>query len=307
MTEPDATEPRYTRDELVAELGLSEEFAEKIWNAFGFAHRTTADKIFTEADLSALRVFAASSLTLPERAQVATARAIGQNVARLAEWQADQLRELAADPDVPWTVEQMSTALGQVQQLIWRRHLALALARDVAGASDERLELVVGFADIVGYTSLSRSVGLDELESLLEEFEHATFHIISANGGQVVKTLGDAVLFTCHDAPSAAAAALAMHRLSEAERIPDLRVGLAYGPVLSRLGDVYGEPVNIAARLSASARPGTTLLDDAVSERLSDDDRFYLKSLPPLHVRGYRRLRARALVANRNHDAADTP
>ncbi|AZG46389.1 adenylate/guanylate cyclase domain-containing protein [Gordonia insulae] len=302
MTAPDGDRSaRYTRDELIAELGLSPEYAEKVWNAFGFARRSTPDKIFTDDDLTALRLFADSESTMPQDAQVATARAIGQTMARLADWQADQLRELDRNPDVPWTIGQMSAALGQIQQLIWRRHLALALEHGVEHDSDERLDLVVGFADIVGYTSLSRRIALDELEALLESFEEDTFDIVTANGGHVVKTLGDAVMFTCHDPAAAAAIAVALHALSESERIPPLRVGLARGRVLSRLGDVFGEPVNIAARLAGSARPGTTLVDEAMSDGVTDE-RYYLKSVPTLSVRGYKRLKARALELNRHFD-----
>lgn len=295
-------EPGYTRDELIAELGLSPEFAEKIWNAFGFARQSTPDKIFTDADLAALRLFADSETTMPEHAQVATARAIGQTMSRLADWQADQLRALEADPDVPWTVDQMSAALGTVQQLIWRRHLNLALDRDVAHAADERHDLVVGFADIVGYTSLSRRIALDELETLLERFEDDTFAAVTSRGGHVIKTLGDAVMFSHTDSAAAAEVAIAIHRLSEGERVPPLRVGLARGPVLTRLGDVFGEPVNIAARLAGSARPGTTLVDEAVAEGISGDERFYVRPISTLSVRGYRRLKAHSLEANKYYD-----
>ncbi|NDZ95361.1 adenylate/guanylate cyclase domain-containing protein [Streptomyces sp. SID6673] len=303
VTGPDGETPaRYTRDELIAELGLSPEYAEKVWNAFGFARRSTPDKIFSDADVAALRLFADSESTMPQEAQVATARAIGQTMSRLADWQADQLRELDRNPDAPWSINQMAGALGQIQQLIWRRHLALALERDVERDTDERLDLVVGFADIVGYTSLSRRIALEELEELLESFEEDTFEIVATNGGHVVKTLGDAVMFTCHDPASAAAIAIALHELSTGERIPPLRAGMARGRVLSRLGDVFGEPVNIAARLAGSAHPGTTLVDEALGDSLSDDDRFYLKSVPTLSVRGYKRLRARALELNRRLD-----
>ncbi|MFW0783057.1 adenylate/guanylate cyclase domain-containing protein [Gordonia sp. CPCC 206044] len=301
MTVPDE-ELRYTRDELIAELGLSPEFAEKIWNAFGFARTSTPDKIFTADDLAALRLFSDTETTMPREMQIATARAIGQATSRLADWQADRLRELDRDPRVPWSVDQMSAALGQIQQLIWRRHLAIALNHTVAHESDERLDLVVGFADIVGYTSLSRRIALDELENLLETFEEDTFELVAANGGHVVKTLGDGVMFTFHDPVAAAATAIEIDNHSEAGIIPTLRVGLARGHVLTRLGDVFGEPVNIAARLAGSARPGTILMDEPMADSLADDERFYVKSIPPLNVRGYRRLRARTLEANRNHD-----
>ncbi|MGV9709396.1 adenylate/guanylate cyclase domain-containing protein [Gordonia sp. NPDC003424] len=293
-------EPHFTRDEVVAELGLSERFAEKIWNAFGFARSSGTDKIFTKEELDALRLFAESERTMPLEAQIATARAIGQTMARLADWQADQIREFDQNPDVPWSIDQMSAALGQVQQLIWRRHLSLALEQHIERATDEHLDLVVGFADIVGYTSLSRRIALDELERLLEYFEERAYEVVHEHGGQVVKTLGDAVLFTFADPGSAALTALSAHTLSTDREIPPLRVGLARGNVLRRLGDVFGEPVNIAARLTGSAYPGTTLVDDAMAATLADDDRFYLKSVPTLSVRGYKRLKAKALEPNRH-------
>jgi len=300
-----ATEPRYTRDELIAELDMSPEFAEKAWNAFGFVHRSTPDKVFTDADVAALRLFTASSVAMPEGTQIAMARAIGQTMARLTEWQADQLREIADDPDSPWDLEQMSNALGQIQQLIWRRHMALALERHAEHSTDEKIDLIVGFADIVGYTSLSRRIDMQDLERLLGSFEDDTFDVVVDHGGRVVKTLGDAVMFTFDDAVAAASAAVDIHRLSADDALPPLRVGLARGAVLPRLGDVFGEPVNIASRLTSSARPGTTLVDDTIAGQLADDDRFYLKSMPSLRVRGYKHLKARVLEAHRDGPLLD--
>ena len=202
-------DPQFTRDELVEQLQLSPDYAEKVWNAFGFARQSTPDKIFTAAEVKALGLFADSEHTMPQAAQVATARAIGQTMSRLAEWQADQLTELERNPDVPWTREQMANALGVIQQLIWRRHLDMAMTRDETRESDERMDLVVGFADIVGYTSLSRRTPLDELELLLETFEDRTFDVVGAHRGHVIKTLGDGVMFTFATSEQAAEAALA--------------------------------------------------------------------------------------------------
>lgn len=298
----DPGEPRYSRDELIAELGVSPEYAERLWNAFGFAHRTTTDKIFTADEVDALRLFASSEETLPEQAQIATARAIGQTMSRLTEWQADQILDLDRNPDVPWTREQMIGAIDVIQRLIRRRHLKIALERDVARDSDEKHDLVVGFADIVGYTSLSRRIGMGELEDLLENFEERTFDIVTDRGGHVIKTLGDAVMFSFDDSAEAAAAALAIQRLSDDGPIPPLRVGLARGAVLSRLGDLFGEPVNIAARLCGSARPGTVLVDEALAADLTDAEPFHLRSISPLSVRGYRKLRAKVLDANKYYE-----
>ncbi len=297
-------QPRYTRDELIAELELSQEFAEKIWNAFGFARRTTPEKIFAEADLAALHLFAGPESAVPVDMQIATARAIGQAMSRLADWQADQLRAFDRDPTVDLSIDEMADTVGRIQQLIWRRHLTYALERGVEQESDEHLDLVVGFADIVGYTSLSRRIELKELETLLETFEEDTFEIVAANGGSVVKTLGDAVMFSFHDPASAAATAIAIQDHSDNGVIPTLRIGMTRGHVLNRLGDVFGEPVNIAARLAGSAYPGTTLIDEAMGIALAGDDRFRIRSIPTLNVRGYRRLKARTLEANRSHNGS---
>ncbi|WP_279105227.1 adenylate/guanylate cyclase domain-containing protein [Gordonia paraffinivorans] len=298
-------QPRYTRDELIARLEIDPRFAEKAWNAFGFARRSTDDKVASENDLAALRMFAASSESMPESTKIAMARAIGQTMSHLADWEADQLRDITADPEFPWTVEQMCAALGQVQQLIWRRHIAIALERHREHAAEEEVDLVVGFADIVGYTSLSRRIDLHDLEELLGSFEDETFGVVVDHGGRVIKTLGDAVMFTFEDAHAAAEAAIRIHELSDGDRLPPLRVGLARGPVLQRFGDVFGEPVNIASRLTSSARPGSTLVDDSIAEQIGADDRFYLKSIPTLRVRGYKYLKARVLEPHKRGPLAE--
>ncbi|GAB16977.1 putative adenylate cyclase [Gordonia effusa NBRC 100432] len=304
---PKRNEPCYTRDELIAEIGVDVDFAEKVWNAFGFAHQTTDEKIFTQADVDAFRLFAAGAQQLPAGGQIAAARSIGQAMSRLADWQADQLLDFDRDPNVPWSIEDMSKAISQIQRLVWRRHLLLALQRNVAYSPDVLdWEVVVGFADLVGFTSLSRRIGVTELEELLTAFEARVSEEVSAYRGQVVKTLGDGVLFVNTDPTQAALTALAIAELSNQPPIPELRIGLAQGRVLPRLGDVFGEPVNIASRLCGSARPGKILIDENLAELISDDDRFRIRSIPTLSVRGYRRLRASALSpSRRGHGDSD--
>ena len=72
--------------------------------------------------------------------------------------------------------------------------------------------------------------------------------------------------------------------------LPPLRIGLAVGSVLARHGDVYGEVVNIAARLTGHARPDTVLVDREAAAALAVDPRFALRPLRPVSVPGYRRL-----------------
>ncbi|WP_328855964.1 adenylate/guanylate cyclase domain-containing protein [Williamsia herbipolensis] len=297
----------FTRDQAVSELDIDPQFADEIWRAFGFAHDSRDQPIFTEDDLSAMGLVIAAYRSAPEGQAVAAARAIGQTMSRLADWQAYRLDELDRDSGVDTSLGQMAMAMSRVQTLIWRRHLAAALRNiDSDRVPDDAVghELVVGFCDIVGYTSLSRKIGMDDLNALLEAFEGRANDIITEHDGQIVKTLGDAVMFTVADPVQATQIALELHTLTEQHDIPPLRVGLAYGRVLTRFGDVFGEPVNIAARLTGSARPGTSLCDAELADAV-DDERYFFKSIGSLSVRGYRHLKARVIELNRDHQPAD--
>lgn len=284
---------KYTRDEMIDKLSVDPDLAERVWRAFGFPHDNHKKQQFTGDDVASVAAFAGKDQHLDPTTQLAAARAIGQSTARLAQWQAEQIRVLAADPKTGLTTEQLVDALAHLQNLVWRRHLTGLLETDASDAVDQ--EIVVGFADIVGYTSLSRRLPMVELEALLESFESGAHSIISTRGGQVVKNIGDAVMFTVPNPEAAAAIALQLHTLPADGELPSLRIGMALGQTLTRIGDVFGEPVNIAARLASAARSDTTLIDENLAKVLADTDDLRIHSIPTLSVRGYRRLKAHAL------------
>ena len=141
---------------------------------------------------------------------------------------------------------------------------------------------------MAGCTSLTRRLAESELRELLETFESLSTEIVGAHGGRIVKTIGDEILFQADDAGGAAEIALEIVEAANAdERMPPLRSGVAVGPVMSRLGDVYGSTVNIASRLTALCRPGAVLVDRGMSEALRTDPRFVLKPMRSESVRGY--------------------
>src|SRR5690606_27242514 len=88
---------------------------------------------------------------------------------------------------------------------------------------------------------------------------------------RVVKTIGDAVLFVADDAATGARIATGLARGTAVEGpVPvEVRVSVVWGRVLSRFGDVFGPPVNLAARLSAAAEPGTVLTDPVTAVMFS--------------------------------------
>ena len=77
--------------------------------------------------------------------------------------------------------------------------------------------------------------------------------------------------------------------------LPQLRIGIAHGMVLTRYGDVYGEVVNLASRLTSEARPDTVLVDREIAEALRDDPRYDIKRVGTKHTRGYAHLKAWSL------------
>ncbi|MGW6693512.1 adenylate/guanylate cyclase domain-containing protein [Rhodococcus sp. NPDC054953] len=311
-------EIKYTRDQVAELAGIPLERAQRLWVAMGFAHATNPDvPMFTDADVAALQ----SITSLVDRGiidpdlEVPVTRALGQSFARLAEWQLGLLNghivarirdhepEEVVDvhavaAEATLVAEQMLPTLERLQSYAWRRHLASHAARflDSRREDIDTRTLTIGFADMVGYTSLTRRLDITELTDLLEFFESTVTNVIGQNRGWVIKNVGDEVLFAVEDPADGARIALALQdAASSTEELPSLRVGLARGEVLVRFGDVHGSVVNIAARLTSAARPGTVLVDERMAEALGAADDVQLRSLRTLRVRGYNRLRAYAL------------
>jgi adenylate cyclase len=191
-------------------------------------------------------------------------------------------------------IAEITPVIEQVQNYIWRRHVLSAASRlllapptEVEGAASA----AIGFADIVGYTRQTRSLKQEELARLVDVFEARALAIVTSHDGRIIKTIGDEILFAAdHPADIALIALELVEEHLADDDFPQLRVGIAWGPVLSRLGDVFGPTVNIAARLTSVARPGRVLADKELAEALLEDERFKLRRMRRTAVKGYRRL-----------------
>ena len=298
-------ERRYNRIQVTDAAGVSLDRARRLWMAMGFAEVGDEEVVFTDGDVEALKVWDAlvgtGIVALDDESSVA--RALSQPLSRLADWQAQEVLARATELNAgPATLGELAKDLLPVieglQSYVWRRHLAAATGRALSAGGDElsARRSVVGFADIVGYTTTTRHADIDELSALLEAFEKDASDTIAANHGRVVKTVGDEVLFVADSASDAAEIALLLAAPDRAGNgLPTLRVGLAMGQVLSRFGDVYGSVVNLAARLTALARPGTVLVDRELADALRDEDGYQLRPRRPTAVRGYHHLRSWSL------------
>ena len=310
------------RRDVSAKAAVSLRSARKFWHALGFPNVEDEDTVFTEADLVALQSVAGlvRDGVFDEPTALAMTRAFARTTDRLAVWQtqlmAEAMGELSLttetaegaeagdDPDTTRAVPDPATARAAAMKLAdiaddleplliyaWRRHLSAAIARMVSDSEPTQdppgVVRCVGFADLVSFTRLVRRLSERELALVVQRFEALASDVVTAHGGRVIKTVGDEVLFVAMGAAPAAAIALDLvQAMAEDDVLPDLRVGMASGQVVSRLGDVFGTTVNRASRLTAVARPRTVLVDDALAASLASVSGFEMSPLRRRTMRG---------------------
>ena len=296
--------PIFTAEQVAAEAGVSIDEARRLWRALGFPE-PGVETAFSAADASAVSRLTAlvDSGLIDFDTAVNLTRALGQTMARLADWEVGTLvhrvEQLEQGEQATGSrtlsalrmVEELNVSFEQMMLYAWRRHLAAAVARIEALGADEAdlhtTRLTVGFADIVSFTALSNEIGEHRVGDLVEVFESRCADVVAARRGRVIKSLGDSVLFVNNDPVAALDTADGIIAvIGRDSRMPDVRVGLSSGLVVMRLGDVFGPPVNMAARLTAVARRNRVIID-AATAALLPDDQFETRRLPGRPVRGF--------------------
>lgn len=296
-------EPEFTGPEVAQQAGVDMEQARRLWTALGFPPIPDDERFFTRSDVAMLSgvCHLGDEIGSAPDVMLQLTRVTGQALARVAEAQvatsAEQLHltQLAADPDravhaLVGRFKPLVPTLEPFLGYVWRRHLVAAMFRIAAAGSTNATrtgELAVGFADLVGFTSISQQLDERELAAMVDRFEALAYEQLTRRGGRVVKMIGDEVMFSADTPAIAAAIALALVDAYAGDAaLPELRVGLALGPVLSFEGDLFGPTVNLASRLVNIARPRTVLISDELAARLRDVSAFTLRSLRPLRLKG---------------------
>ncbi len=285
--------------ELADRLGVPEARLAAFWQPFGLPEAPD-DRLFTENDAEIVgRLLAVSDENvLSPAAASSLVRSVAHLTDRLAVWQLEAIVEHAAerygldDASARLVVlDRLGDLVSLLQdQLVhsWRRRLlghaalmAAQIATDGAGPTSSELPLAraVGFADIVSFTARTAGLGAEALAEFVQTFENRARDVVAQAGGRTVKTIGDAVFFVADDARRGAAVALELAEAFPAGGPTPVRVGLVWGRVLARFGDVYGTPVNLAARLTAEAEPGEVLVDESTAEWLAAEPGLRLTRL----------------------------
>jgi adenylate cyclase len=296
----------FTRAEVAEATGLSPDVARELWRALGFATVDDDEKAFTAGDIEALkRVNGLTEvMSLDDDLLRSMTRMLGRSFSRLAAWQGQiVVEQFSKSPELAQSgddildyIDRMLTTMEDLQSYVWRRQLAAYFSRvatNAAAGAGQETTMAVGFADMAQFTAFTRRSSEAELREVLETFETVATDVVGAHRGQIVKTIGDEVLFIADDGRDGAEIAIELLAAASASDVlPPLRVGLAVGPVVSRLGDVFGATVNIASRLTSLARPDSVLVDEGMQRLLDGDDQYVLRSLRPAAVRGYNHLRS---------------
>ncbi len=153
------------------------------------------------------------------------------------------------------------------------------------GESQAKQSLAILFADIGGSTKLYEEVGDVEAHRLVAESLRTMEAAITQNNGTLLRTVGDAALASFEQCDDAFNASLAIQELHFESRL-SVRIGFHYGPVIPDKGDVYGNAVNIAARISSLANLDEITTTEDTVLKLSAELRQRATLLDFLHIKG---------------------
>jgi adenylate cyclase len=279
---------RYTAQEIAAGAGLEHDFLVRLLRALGAPIPADEERVYGEADLEAAkRAKLFLDAGLPEDGVLETSRIIGISMANLADANRDLVGEVFTEPGVDErelaqryaaAAKTMAPLLGETLLHAYRIHLSEAIRQAViseAELAEGRLsgsdEVTIAFADLVGFTRLGESLEIEQIGELTGRlFQFASE--AASPPVRLVKMIGDAAMFSSRETLPLVEAVVSLVEAAGNDGIPSLRAGVASGQALSRGGDWYGRPVNLAARITSFARPDSVVVAQGVKDAIESAD-----------------------------------
>ena len=270
--------------------GLDAEFAQRLRLAGGFGSEG-AD----EDDLAAMRAArTALDVGLPPEALLQLARVFADSLGRVADAEIrlfhfyvhERLRaEGGADADVAAATDAATDSLVSLMEpsitYFHRKAWEAALQEDMLGhfaaevaspgAPVNQLAVAVLFVDLASFTPLTDAMGDVAAAEVIDSFADMVREAAAVGSGRVVKQIGDEFMLVFPTVPVALRFALRLAlRAASTPQFPSLRMGANYGTALYREADYLGATVNIAARVTAVAKPGELVVTGDFLEGLGD-------------------------------------
>lgn len=145
--------------------------------------------------------------------------------------------------------------------------------------------LTVLFADLAGSTHLYQTKGDVEAHQRVTDSLHCMRLVVERHKGTLLRTVGDAVLASFEQADAAYLASVDIQREHQALNLA-VRVGFHHGPVIPDGGDLYGNAVNLAARVAAFAEANEICTTEDTVAQLSIRHRSYALFLDSVDFKG---------------------
>ena len=274
-------ERRYTAEQMAELSGQDRALLDQAWRALGVPEPAPDEVAFTEEDLegarTARRILSAG---VSEERFLELTRLMSQSMAVVAaavvEVFGDELMQPGdTERDLGLRYAEAMRELGPTLGPTLVHMLSLRLREQIRQAVVGSAELESGhlpgaqpvavcFADIVGFTSLGEQIPVSELGSIVGRLETLAADVATPPV-RLVKTIGDAAMLVAPEAAALLDAALTLVEAADADGdFPRLRAGAAFGEALTKGGDWYGQPVNLASRITGVARPSSVLVDREV-------------------------------------------
>jgi adenylate cyclase len=279
---------QFTSVDVAEQSELPLELLTRLWRALGLAETADDDVAYAPADVDAARTVANfRAAGLDEEPLVLISQVLGNSMSRLSDTLREVVGEALLQPgdsertaSLRWAqaAEHLAPMLTPLLGYVLAVHLKEQIANDiitreelVTGRIEGAREVTVCFADLVGFTRLGERVppvDLSRAERLLTELALE----VARPPLRLVKTIGDAAMLVSPEPEALVEAALVLVDEAElrSDEMPALRAGMASGPAISKRGDWFGAPVNLASRITDVARPGSVLATGDVHDGLRD-------------------------------------
>ncbi len=145
-------------------------------------------------------------------------------------------------------------------------------------------ELAILFVDVCDSTELYDRLGDAEARAMIDAWIRSSAEAVEAHGGRLVKSLGDGTLSTFPSAELALAAALSMQQQERTQ--VRIRAGFHVGPIIESGEDIFGDAVNVAARVAALAKQDEILFTESSVRALPPATRLGTRLLDKAKVKG---------------------
>lgn len=224
---------------------------------------------------------------IPWEAVIEGTRVLGDSIRRIADTEVKLfhshvherlLKEGVPEEELVKMVQAASDAalplMDQVLMFLHHGHLLRASVEDALvhleggdpAASPGAMDVAILFVDIALFTSLAQAHGDEAAMEVVERFDSMVRSLALAHAGTLVKQIGDEFMLAFSDPADAARFAIALDEVAAGEpQFPSLRTGINHGPVLFRMGDYFGNTVNVAARVTSMAMAGEILVTEPVA------------------------------------------